>query len=141
LKIILQVFSVGIMVLVNLLDYVTRDKRTRRFKIIRFALFIGTGVFLIANIIVIVVDDLDKRNEIQQLRHPIADVSVSFQVSIPLLHPLLESYRKRFESGMNEAILEYKRSQNLPYNLTVRNDHSVNIPNNSTLFPKTVSER
>jgi hypothetical protein len=141
LKITLQVFAVGVMILVNLLDYVTHDKETRQFKIARFVLFVVSGVFLIASIVVVVLDDLDKKDEIQKLAHPIGDVSISFQVSIPLSHSSLESYHKHFESNVNKAATEFSMSQTLQEGLSIRNDDSITILPRSSLFPNRTSEK
>lgn len=59
LKIIIQVVSVGVAVLVARLDYVTHDKRTREFKSGRFWLYVLLIVLLVGNILIIWHDDTE----------------------------------------------------------------------------------
>ncbi|MBV6505258.1 MAG: hypothetical protein ILNGONEN_00816 [Syntrophorhabdaceae bacterium] len=66
-KIALQVLAVAIAIIVNRLDYVTRDKRTSKFKSGRRWLFILSICFLIASIIVIIKDETAKSKEIAAL--------------------------------------------------------------------------
>jgi hypothetical protein len=141
LKIVLQIFVFFSAWLVYRLDYVTYDKRTRVFKISRRNLLTISVFFLVLSIVVLVLDDLDKRDEIQKLVHPISDVSVSYGIDIPLLHSSLESYRERFQSGMNKAISEFPISQSLPHGLSIGNSDSINVLPSSLLFPNSSSDK
>jgi hypothetical protein len=67
LKLILQIFAVALAILVNSLDYLWADKRTRKFKRGRLALFVLSFAFLIGGIIVTVNDDFQNRLEKQEL--------------------------------------------------------------------------
>lgn len=66
-KILLQVLAVAIALLVNRLDYVTHDKRTRKFKIGRRLLFLLSIIFLGASIIVVVKDESAKNTEVKNI--------------------------------------------------------------------------
>lgn len=66
-KIVLQVLAVIIAMLISRLDYVTHDKRTRRFKSGRRWLFVFSICFLIASIIVIIKDEAAKNREVLAL--------------------------------------------------------------------------
>lgn len=142
LKIVFQVLAVGAMVLVNLLDYVTRDKRTRRFKMVRRTLFIVSGIFLIVSIIVVILDDLKDNDKFHRLSQPIRDIYVSFRVDIPITHPALDQYRTR----VNSAIAEMLQLQEVRYGSYIRRQSSdgrvlsLGIPTQSELFPNRGSE-
>lgn len=101
-KIVLQVLAVGTMVLVNLLDYVNRDKRTRRFKLIRRILFTASGIFLIASIIVIVSDHFEDEYRFSRLSQPIQDVYISFSVNVPIEHYALSQYRAKLNTAIDD---------------------------------------
>lgn len=65
-KVILQILAVGLAILVNYLDYLWHDKRTRRFKLGRRTLFMMSFVFLIGSVLVTVNDEYTKRLEAQE---------------------------------------------------------------------------
>lgn len=66
-KIVLQFLAVAIAVLVNVLDYVSFDKRTKKFRRRRRLLFGLSALFLIASILVVISDELAKRKEISDI--------------------------------------------------------------------------
>ena len=66
-KVALQCLAVAIAILVNILDYVSTDKRTKKFRKRRLLLFALSCVFLIASIIVVVTDEMAKREEMAEL--------------------------------------------------------------------------
>jgi hypothetical protein len=67
LKIALQILAVTIAILVNRLDYVTHDKRTKKFKTGRRFLFVLSVCFLIASIIVTINDESAKNKELKEV--------------------------------------------------------------------------
>ncbi|MBV9928513.1 MAG: hypothetical protein JOZ96_26090 [Acidobacteria bacterium] len=66
-KLALQLLAVVIAILVNVLDYVSSDKRTKKFRRRRQLLFALSGLFLIASVIVVIADELAKREEMAEL--------------------------------------------------------------------------
>lgn len=68
LKVILPVSTFLVALLMSRLDYVDRDKRTRKFKTLRFWLFVILPLSLIVNIVVVVLDDRVKDKETATLK-------------------------------------------------------------------------
>lgn len=68
LKLLLQVLAVAAALITSTMDYVAHDKRTRRFKRLRLALYVVVLVTLAAGIIVTVADERSKRHEIAELK-------------------------------------------------------------------------
>ncbi|MDT4952105.1 MAG: hypothetical protein QOJ02_243 [Acidobacteriota bacterium] len=66
-KIILQILAVAIAILVNVLDYVSTDKRTKKFRIRRRMLFLLSVVFLIGSVILVIGDEWSKRQELAEM--------------------------------------------------------------------------
>jgi len=66
-KITLQVMAVAIAILINILDYVSADKRTKKFRRRRNLLFALSAVFLIGSIAVVIGDEFAKREEIADI--------------------------------------------------------------------------
>lgn len=67
LKLALQILAVVSALLTTTLDYVARDKRTKRFKRLRVGLYCVTGLSLVAALAVTVGDDLARRRELAAL--------------------------------------------------------------------------
>jgi hypothetical protein len=74
LKVLLQILAVLAALLTATLDYVTSDKRTRRFKHIRFMLYGIVGLILIAGIAVTIGDDITRRHEIATLTSELTSI-------------------------------------------------------------------
>jgi hypothetical protein len=80
-KIALQILAVAIALLVNTLDYVTYDKRTRKFKKGRRVLFSLSVVFLVGSIIVLVKDESSKNNEVLELKNQLNTMGQHIKVT------------------------------------------------------------
>jgi hypothetical protein len=74
LKVTLQILAVVAALLTTTLDYIAHDKRTRRFKQIRFVLYGIVGLSLIAGVAVTIGDDIARRHELATLTDELASV-------------------------------------------------------------------
>jgi hypothetical protein len=136
LKILLQVLAFGMAVFVGLLDYVTNDKRTRKFKRNRL-LFIFSGIFLLASIVLLIVDEQANQRELEKLRHPVRDICVGFRLIVPLTHPALERWSRDLRREVEAAVFKGSKeslyvSQRTPDGQLVR----LRLKNDGSVFPK-----
>lgn len=68
LKIVLQVTVMVIALLICVLDYVWRDKRTKKFRKVRYLLFVLSGLALIGSIGLIIFDDRNNNQKEEDLK-------------------------------------------------------------------------
>ena len=144
LKILLQVLAVGMAVLAGLLDYVTHDKRTRKFKRNRSLLFIFSGAFLLGSIVLLIADEradqaekMALNAELVKARQPVRDIYVSFRLLVPLTHPALERWARDLRREVNAAFLRGSKeslyvSRRTPDGQPVR----LGLKNDGPVFPK-----
>jgi hypothetical protein len=146
LKILFQVLSVTIMYIIILLDYVHRDKRTRLFRRFRNFALIIPFIFILVSLFIVVLDDVENKNQFKKLSQPIQDIYVNFIVNIPINHHMLNQYSQRVKSFISEIPLRAYAPQVLKHDVYVgRSDSNGNIisiviPNSSEIFPKEESE-
>jgi len=67
-RILAQVLAAGLPILVGILDYHWRDKRTRRFRRLKWALFGLAGLLLILGVVLTVQDDRSHAREVESLQ-------------------------------------------------------------------------
>jgi hypothetical protein len=80
-KIVLQFLAVAIAILINVLDYVSTDKRTKKFRKRRRILFVLSALFLIASIIVVIGDELAKRKEISDIANQLSSLQQQGEIA------------------------------------------------------------
>ena len=111
-KIVLQVLAISIAFAINLLDYVNRDKRTRRFKLTLRGLFVLSAIFLLLSIIAVIRDEWadeaateQLQRELDRARQPLSDLHVTFRLDLSTKHDKLweldSSMRKTIEAAIN----------------------------------------
>jgi hypothetical protein len=144
LKILLQVIGVGIAFLVNLLDYVNRDKRTRRFKLTLRTLFVLSAAFLIVSVVFIVYDEHADNTKKQQLqreldraRQPLNDIHVTFRLDIPTQHAALRTFDSAIRDTIDAAVRNASMAQGVYVSQTTPAGDilRLGIPPTSPLFP------
>jgi hypothetical protein len=74
LKITLQILAIGLALLVNRLDYVTTDKRTKAFKKNKSILFWTSIIFLIISIFFTAFDECNNNKEKNELKQEISEL-------------------------------------------------------------------
>jgi hypothetical protein len=143
-KILLQIIGVSIAFLVNLLDYVYRDKRTRRFKLTLRTLFVLSATFLIVSVVLIIHDEHADNTKKQQLqreldraRQPLNDIHVTFRLDVPTQHAALRTFDSAIRDTIDAAIRHASMAQGIyvsqktPAGDILR----LSIPPTSPLFP------
>lgn len=144
LKIVLPVLSVSIAFLVIFLDYVYRDKRTRRFKLILRALFMLSVTFLVVSVVVVVLDERANNAEKQQLRReldrarqPLNDIYVTFRLDVSTRHPALHAFDSAIRQTVDAALRDAPMAQGVYISQKTLAGEilRLGIPPTSPLFP------
>jgi hypothetical protein len=142
LKIVLQILAVAAALLANRLDYVTTERRTRAFKRGRQALQVISVIFLAGSILALVLDDLDKKRDIERLSQPIQDVYVSVMYTIPASNDLFRSYLGRLKPAIAELARSPQRRDLIAQGKEKDGSiTSVRIPPQSPFFPNKDTEK
>jgi hypothetical protein len=149
LKILLQVIGVGIAFLVNLLDYVYWDKRTRRFKRTLRALFALSATFLLVSVGLIIYDELADNAKQQQLlreldrvRQPLNDIHVTFRLDVPTQHAALRTFDPAIRDAIHAAVRDASMTQGIyvSQKTSAGDILRLAIPPSAPLFPDTQRE-
>ncbi len=102
-KIILFVFTVGITLLVNYLDYKNPNRRTGAFKKGRKWLFVLTIIFMVGTIVLMYIDDNQNSHKESSLKAEIEE-----------LNNQLETQNRNINSGFNRTIAQNTLLNNSP---------------------------
>jgi hypothetical protein len=136
LKIILQSLAVLIAILISVLDYVFHDKNTTVFKYWRKWLFIFSGCFLIASIVVTIVDTLEndkKEKTFKTQFDKLQSQNDNLQAAVSVLskdnRSQFVSLLKEQENVGSETAKHIRGSADL---LRTRIDNSISLLNRST---------
>ena len=135
LKITLQTLAVVIAMLVNVLNYVIPNKTSTRFKTGRRWLFILSGCFLIASIVLTIMDGINNENKEKALKRELDKVQLQNDGLQKAVSVLAEDQRSRFGSLLKEqervgtqTVTEIKGAANL---LRDRVENSIALLNKS----------
>jgi len=143
-KILLQVIGIGIAFLVNLLDYVNRDKRTHRFKLTLRSLFVLSAAFLIMSVVGTVYDERAHNAEKQQLqreldraRQPLNEIHVTFRLDVPTQHAALRTFNSAIRATIDAAVRDGAMAQGVYVSRKTPTGDilQLGIPLTSPLFP------
>lgn len=145
-KIISQILAFGLIILSSTLDYVYPDKGNRLFKKIRLFIFIAATLFLIVSIATTISDDIERKNEIVELKSELnrgllrmQDFEIEFMLTVPFETNNLSDLSK-YTARILPSLEKYQSS------LAGTNQSSwigVTIPyiSESPLFPDLKTER
>jgi hypothetical protein len=136
MKLVLQVLAVGVALLISRLDYWDNNKRTRRFKRRRVWLLCLTLLFLVASVVVTVLDDNARRLDLQRNLQRIEDVGIEFRALLPMDIPALARYSERVSS-----IIHSMRSSLPSQESTIWGSMTVSFISKTRLFPDLETER